>query len=510
MKKLFYLTMMFIILFAAAPAAASSVTGFDGDDGPPGLPYGEEGTLYVFLPVVINGGATYQVAGQIKDAQDLPLSDVTITGAGGETATTDANGFYNIRVMSGDQQFQASKPGYVFDPEPAQLEVDQDIANLNFTGMLACANVIPNPSFEVVPFYWNPISGNANGYTPTYSNERAKTGINSGLTGIRFWQTNLPSWSRWRTHEITIPAGTTSADLFMSFWPASTEPIAKGDPEIPAEVGFDTEAPDAPMIYDDAQYIAVIDPATNVVLDWLLWIRMYDQAWVTAGPIDLLPWTGTTIKLEFGTYNDGLGGVTYTFFDDVDLTICPAVPPTSCDNYTVNPDFEGIGGWIAKPSSLLPTYTTQYWFSPFWSVLSGVADGAPNPFPGVWTTTEFYQTVTIPADAYYTKLSMRLLPHSTQIASLAPETTAPEISDETYAPMASESQYAFIMDATGTIDYQMLFKWPHLDSLTWLYREFDVIDFRGQTISVLFGAANDGINGDTGLYVDDVFLYICK
>jgi hypothetical protein len=56
----------------------------------------------------------------------------------------------------------------------------------------------------------------------------------------------------------------------------------------------------------------------------------------------------------------------------------------------------------------------------------------------------------------------------------------------------------------------MLFKWYHENLAYWLSRQFDLTNFRGQAISVLFGAANDGWNGNTALYVDDVYLEVCR
>jgi bacillopeptidase F (M6 metalloprotease family) len=38
---------------------------------------------------------------------------------------------------------------------------------------------------------------------------------------------------------------------------------------------------------------------------------------------DLTVYAGSTIKLQFGTYNDGFGGVTAMYVDDVSMQICP-------------------------------------------------------------------------------------------------------------------------------------------------------------------------------------------
>ena len=57
-------------------------------------------------------------------------------------------------------------------------------------------------------------------------------------------------------------------------------------------------------------------------IDTLLWQLDDNREW-TYHEFDLSPWAGETIKLHFGVYNDGVGGVTGMYVDDVSLLICP-------------------------------------------------------------------------------------------------------------------------------------------------------------------------------------------
>ena len=63
-------------------------------------------------------------------------------------------------------------------------------------------------------------------------------------------------------------------------------------------------------------------------------------------------------------------------------------------------------------------------------------------------------------------------------------------------------QYALILE-TGDYLFREL-----VDADGWLSRTFDLSDYAGQTITLHFGVANDGENGHTGLYLDDVSLLV--
>ena len=183
-----------------------------------------------------------------------------------------------------------------------------------------------------------------------------------------------------------------------------------------------------------------------------------------------------------------------------------------CANVLYNPNFEGLGGWNISVANNPSSYTQQYWYSPVWSMLSGVPLWTANPFPYEFTTGEFWQPtmIPIPWNATVVNLRMRLLPRSTDLWGYhITEQAAMDAAFDLNAPTATESQYGHIRDAANTTTLRQLFKWFPVDSYYWLYRSYDLMDFRGQTISVLFGAANDGWDGNTALYVDDVYLYYC-
>jgi hypothetical protein len=71
----------------------------------------------------------------------------------------------------------------------------------------------------------------------------------------------------------------------------------------------------------DVQYVLVLDQFDNWI-DTLLWQRSDAQVW-KLHTFDLSQYSGQSIKIQFGTFNDGLGGVTAMYVDDVSLQMCP-------------------------------------------------------------------------------------------------------------------------------------------------------------------------------------------
>jgi hypothetical protein len=72
---------------------------------------------------------------------------------------------------------------------------------------------------------------------------------------------------------------------------------------------------------DDSQYLLVLDQ-NQYWIDTLLWMRSNSQVW-TNMIMDLKAYVGRTIMLQWGTYNNGTGGNTSMFVDDVSLQACP-------------------------------------------------------------------------------------------------------------------------------------------------------------------------------------------
>ena len=133
-------------------------------------------------------------------------------------------------------------------------------------------------------------------------------------TGIVNLAHNRYSYSDSR-QTVNIPANATSATLSFWIYASSGEVASLPLPEIPS---WDTFG-QAPLA-SDLQYLLILDQNQNWI-DTLIWQRSNSQVWKYF-EFSLKKFAGKTIKIQFGTYNDGYSGITSMYFDDVILNIC--------------------------------------------------------------------------------------------------------------------------------------------------------------------------------------------
>jgi bacillopeptidase F (M6 metalloprotease family) len=51
--------------------------------------------------------------------------------------------------------------------------------------------------------------------------------------------------------------------------------------------------------------------------------------------------------------------------------------------------------------------------------------------------------------------------------------------------------------------------WQRRNDQAWTFHQFDLDDYASQTIKLQFGVYNNGRDGVTAMYVDDVSLEVC-
>ena len=178
-----------------------------------------------------------------------------------------------------------------------------------------CDERIVNGGFEFDGDWEIPSTG----YPAAYTTEIAHSSNRSMRVGIVEPSDNRTSYSSAR-QLVTIPAEAISATLRFWLYPMSGEPATLGLPAPPLANTLQATA-----LSGDAQYVLVLDEYGRRI-DTLLWQRTNDRQW-TLYQFDLMPCAGQTIKLHFGVYNDGWGGVTAIYLDDVSLEVCPAALP---------------------------------------------------------------------------------------------------------------------------------------------------------------------------------------
>jgi photosystem II stability/assembly factor-like uncharacterized protein len=157
--------------------------------------------------------------------------------------------------------------------------------------------------------------------TAAYSTAQAHTGERSVRIGI-ISGTNREAYSS-VYQQVTIPAHTITATLTFWLYPVSTGTLLLPD-SVEILPGVATGQLPAVAAANDAQYALILDQNGNT-LETLLWTRRNSQTWESY-TFDLSGYIGQTIRILFGVYNNGSGGITGIYLDDVSLDACRPMP----------------------------------------------------------------------------------------------------------------------------------------------------------------------------------------
>ncbi len=159
-----------------------------------------------------------------------------------------------------------------------------------------------------------------------YSTEQAHGGARSIRLGIVGTTANQYAYSSAR-QKITLPAKANSAQLTVWLYLTSTEKqqAAFSSAMSVMSIAPAEAAPAAPSA-GDAQYILIMDDKGNI-LQRLLWTLDNSRSWQSY-TFDLSAYLGKSFWLHFGVYNDGVGGKTGMYVDDVSLLTCDPQPVT--------------------------------------------------------------------------------------------------------------------------------------------------------------------------------------
>lgn len=153
-----------------------------------------------------------------------------------------------------------------------------------------CLEQAANASFEVdggweIPFTARPAE---------YTNLKAHSGGRSLALGITEGN-NVRSYSSAR-QLFDLPADATQITLAFWYLPLSEDEV------------------------HDRQYVLILDEQNNT-LETLMWVGKNDGLWLSRAH-SLTGYAGRRIKLHFGVYNDGQGGITAMYLDDVSVQVC--------------------------------------------------------------------------------------------------------------------------------------------------------------------------------------------
>jgi hypothetical protein len=167
-----------------------------------------------------------------------------------------------------------------------------------------------------------------------YSDRVAYDGLRAVRVGI-VDGSNAYAYSSAR-QEVTIPADALTATLSVDIYPVSGESVTADQRQVFQQgLALDTWPTfSSSVAAGDAQYVLIIDPGTSTILEALLWDLSNAQRWQHHA-FDLTSYAGETILLHLGVRNDGTGGWTGMYVDDVSLVV--ARPPAGEPVYVYLP-----------------------------------------------------------------------------------------------------------------------------------------------------------------------------
>lgn len=367
----------------------------------------------------------------------------------------------------------------------------------------ACINQIINPGFESVGGWGIPYTAYSAGYqlkTATYPEEvyAGNWSMRTGIPVYKAYQNRFSYSDAWQT--VFIPPGATSARLTLYNKMVSLEAPALGK-EQPDEVNLAAVEPQfAPgetwgesQLAGDRMYILILNPYTGTILETL-------QAWDARNvdwrlrEFDLLRFRGQSIRIQFGTYNDGdyWNRVTTMYVDEFYVTVCdgvvppPPPPDSTCPTgYTqrlINPSFETSNGWYIPVTAYSARYSTLRANSGARSMLTGIINFWHNRY----SYSDFGQPVYIPAGVTDAILRFHVFRQSNDWTG-------------------NDKQYLLVLNHWGYWIDTLLWNSSNNTS-EWRTIDRDVRYLRGQSIRLHFGTYNNGWNGITSMFVDDVIL----
>jgi hypothetical protein len=168
-----------------------------------------------------------------------------------------------------------------------------------------------------------------------------------------------------------------------------------------------------------------------------------------------------------------------------------------------NSGFETKTDWDRPATEYTADYSDAQKHAGLESMRVGIINLAHNKY----AYSSARQQVSIPAGVGSASLQVWLYTVSGE-SSLRPLPARPLVGSEFgNGPLAFDAQYVMVLNNSGDV-VETLF-WERDNTQSWQQHTFDLQDYAGETIMIMFGAFNDGYDGVTGMYVDDAVLTVC-
>ncbi len=305
--------------------------------------------------------------------------------------------------------------------------------------------------------------------------------------------------------------------------------------------GFHFHPRHEPNPGNDRQFVDIFDAATDTLIQ-RIWDELRDDRDWRFVQFDFSSLAGRTIRIQFSVLNDGGGGATALFLDDVSLQACDiegTVTPTATPTGGISPLPSATPTPTRTPPTSTPTPTrtstpthTPVPTLPAGCVTNTIANGgfeSPDfygwipgqdpvppvivgdnphgglraarlgnpPGPGsrnVVSYSSVRQLITLPASAGSAKISWwhRSLSQEPDLAT----------------PSRWQDRQEFILLDPALRTVAVLYR-VRQNRDVWEREEIDLTPYLGRTVYIYFNAFNDGNGLRTWMFLDDVALTIC-
>ncbi len=176
--------------------------------------------------------------------------------------------------------------------------------------------------------------------------------------------------------------------------------------------------------------------------------------------------------------------------------------PYECTEGIGNGSFETDSDWIIPITKYTASYSDVVVRTGDRSLHAGIDATGDN----VFSYSSARQIVTIPDGIDNATLGFWLYTATSEPTnSSLPEN--PLSIDEKEAQESGDAQLVLILDSNGQELERLINERQNYQS--WMFHTFDLTKYAGQTIQIYFGVYNNGVDGVTSMFVEDVSLTAC-
>jgi hypothetical protein len=332
-----------------------------------------------------------------------------------------------------------------------------------------CVGVVENGSFETdVAWQFDPSPA-----PPQYVTSVSRSGARS----LQIGGASMAAASTAR-QPIFIPPGATNAILYFWYYPI-----------VEASPGAD--------YFEFSVWSA--DGSAMLQGPWDLPLGY--ETWQPAA-FDFSAWSGQTFQVAFTVFNDGFGGRTAVFLDDVSLLACSAPPITPTPWPTAMPTVS----WTPAPAGDCINVLQNGGFD---AGLFGWTPGN-NPLPPS-VVGDPVLTLPLAAELGSTVRNLNSYSSVRQAVTIPPGYARTFIGFWEYTraeSLTGTDNQQFVLLGPGNVVWAT--PWKVLEnSEAWRQHLYELIGAPSPTFDVYFAAVNDGAGGRTALYVDEVYVWAC-